>query len=376
MELHQFSLDIQCTWSFLCLLSFWLICFLNQVLILGGKCSWGRFYLNFLNCSAFLIEINYSWSRNSVTSRAMHWNTFLSSTKNSWMFLWSHLFSSPLEREYWHFLEWLDDTGTKNMKRINSEQCSRTWEGTAAEVALECPRTTQSTPSQALSGAAAAWEGELVQALPSSAAHPIARTGIRKDVLPAGFLFPSGRQFPIPSTTLCCCWQAGDAPVLLCSQQESQEILTLEFRLSSASGVRGLSLVLVVLCSLVSSEGSWCFGREEPDRCGGLAVIQVQHQLLRGHQGLQVTEEVTMQRLPFSNQSVGEGSSRTKLEKKNRPKRNVSAKQTILVNNKFLRKMSLPEPLFFLILNHYKIKLATFTVLYNGLNWKELYYFL
>lgn len=85
------------------------------------------------------------------------------------------------------------------MKRINSEQCSRTWEGTAAEVALECPRTTQSTPSQALSGAAAAWEGELVQALPSSAAHPIARTGIRKDVLPAGFLFPSGRQFPIPA---------------------------------------------------------------------------------------------------------------------------------------------------------------------------------
>lgn len=76
-----------------------------------------------------------------------------------------------------------------------------------------------------------------------------------------------------------------------------------------------------------------------------------------------------MQRLPFSNQSVGEGSSRTKLEKKkNRLKRNVSAKQTILVNNKFLRKMSLPEPLFFLILNHYKIKLATFTVLYNGLN--------
>lgn len=110
VELHQFSLDIQCTWSSLCLLSFWLICFLNQVLILGGKCSWDRFYfIFFLNPSAFLIERNNSRSRNSVTSRAMHWNIFPSFTQNSCMFLWSHLFSSSLKGEYWHFLNWLDD---------------------------------------------------------------------------------------------------------------------------------------------------------------------------------------------------------------------------------------------------------------------------
>lgn len=111
VELHQFSLDIQCTWSFLCLLSFWLFCFLNQVLILVGKCSWGRFCFNFFfNCSAFLIERNNSWNRNPVTSGAMHWNTFLSFTKNSCMFLWSHLFSPLLKGEYWHFLNWLGDS--------------------------------------------------------------------------------------------------------------------------------------------------------------------------------------------------------------------------------------------------------------------------
>lgn len=47
-----------------------------------------------------------------------------------------------------------------------------------------------------------------------------------------------------------------------------------------------------------------------------------------------------MESLPLLKQSVGEGSSRTKLEK-NRAKRNVSAKQTILVNNKFSRKICL-----------------------------------
>lgn len=51
-----------------------------------------------------------------------------------------------------------------------------------------------------------------------------------------------------------------------------------------------------------------------------------------------MAEEVKMESLPLSKQSVAEGSSRTKPEKKNRAKRNVSAKQTILVNNKFLRK--------------------------------------
>lgn len=69
------------------------------------------------------------------------------------------------------------------------------------------------TPSQGFSGAAAGWEGELVQALHFSAAHPAAH--IRKDVLPAGFLFPSGRRFPISSTILCSSWQAGDAPLFL-----------------------------------------------------------------------------------------------------------------------------------------------------------------
>lgn len=81
----------------------------------------------------------------------------------------------------------------------------------------------------------------------------------------------------------------------------------------------------------------WC---KKADVVGGFAVIRVQHQLLREVWGLQGTEEVTMEIEPLSKQSVGKGSSRMKVGR-NRAKRNVSAKQTILVNNKFLRKICL-----------------------------------
>lgn len=60
----------------------------------------------------------------------------------------------------------------------------------------------------------------------------------------------------------------------------------------------------------------------------------------------------------------------------------IEQKEMFLQNKPFWwtinswENMSLPEPLFFLIINHYKISLATFTVLYNGLNWKELCSFL
>lgn len=155
--------------------------------------------------------------------------------------------------------------GTKYIRRINwvlavVKKCSRsTWEGKAAEVLWwhwNIPGSHR-TPSQGLSGAAAGWEGELVH---FSAAPPAAHTGIRKDVL------------PISSTILCSRWLAGDAPVLL-----GHHAAPSRDQRRSSPWNSGLILPPVpedwvwywwCFAALSPQRDPWCFGREEPDRCG------------------------------------------------------------------------------------------------------------
>lgn len=70
MELHQFSLDRQCTLNFHHLLSFYFIYFRNQTLLPSGKCSWVRLDY-YLNPSTFLIGRNNYWNRNSCSEFRM-----------------------------------------------------------------------------------------------------------------------------------------------------------------------------------------------------------------------------------------------------------------------------------------------------------------
>lgn len=104
VELHQFSLDRQCSLNFHHLLSFYFIYFLNQTPVPSGKCSWVRFDYYF-NPSTFLIGRNNNWSRNSGPEYLfMYWSAFPSFPQKICMSLLSRFFSSPMEREYWHYL--------------------------------------------------------------------------------------------------------------------------------------------------------------------------------------------------------------------------------------------------------------------------------
>lgn len=104
VELHQFSLDRQCSLNFHHLLSFYFIYFLNQTPVPSGKCSWVRFDYYF-NPSTFLIGRNNNWSRNSGPEYLfMYWSAFPSFPPKICMSLLSRFFSSPMEREYWHYL--------------------------------------------------------------------------------------------------------------------------------------------------------------------------------------------------------------------------------------------------------------------------------
>jgi len=213
----------------------------------------------------------------------------------------------------------------------------------------------QSTPSQCFVGMlvhTGRWWGELLKAPNFSAAHSTPHTRIRRDAHPAEFLcwepVPEQQQHPLLQLEgLGCSWPPVPPPG--CSS-ELAGTKTPDYGIQMFSCVsrwHWAECCFAVSCSILGSPQVWVtsevWGGRSQD--SGLAVITEGASLCRG--SLRAAGSKTQEVLRFTSlkgkESVDGGSSRMKpkgtaRKKINRGKRNVSAKQTILVSNKFLRK--------------------------------------